>query len=161
MKQRLLILLAVMLFIGGYYLYTKYATKTNVTSPSACDTSLWNHVYHPQRLQIVDQCKTVSGIIESAKAEKDGDYHIRLRLDQQYANLVNARNDQEQHGDLVLEPICENPVRQEDAIASCQGFRGNVTVPPIGTHVQVTGSYVLDADHGWMEIHPVTTMVAQ
>ena len=39
------------------------------------------NVYYPSRLQVVDPCKTVSGIIESKKVEKDGDYHIRLKAD--------------------------------------------------------------------------------
>jgi hypothetical protein len=51
------------------------------TSSGECDQSLWNHVYYPSDLQVVDPCKTVSGIIESKKVEKDGDYHIRLKAD--------------------------------------------------------------------------------
>src|SRR5207302_3722844 len=33
------------------------------------------------------------------------------------------------------------------------------TTPPIGSHVSVTGPYVLDQLHGWMEIHPVWRIV--
>jgi len=57
------------------------ATNNVGTSSGECDQSLWNHVYYPSRLQVVDPCKTVSGIIESKKVEKDGDYHIRLKAD--------------------------------------------------------------------------------
>jgi hypothetical protein len=124
-----------------------------------CDQSLWSHVYHPQRLQIVENCKTVSGTIDNIITEKDGDTHIRLHLDSQYANLINAANVNGQHGDLVLEPICQNPVQQQDAIDSCANFTYHVNVAPVGTHVLVTGSYVLDVDHGgWAEIHPVTSI---
>jgi hypothetical protein len=125
-----------------------------------CDQSLWNHIYNPQRLQVVDPCKTVSGIIESKRAEADGDYHIRLKLDPQYANLVNQANVKGQFGDLVVEPICMNRVTQLDAISACRDFRQNIDVPVVGTHVQVTGSYVLDKEHGkWAEIHPVTSII--
>jgi hypothetical protein len=122
-----------------------------------CDQSLWNHVYNPQRLQVVESCKTVTGIIESKRVEADGDYHIRLKLDPQYANLINQANVNAQLGDLVVEPICMNRVTQLDAISACQNFRQNIDIPAVGTHVQVTGSYILDKEHGsWAETHPVT-----
>jgi hypothetical protein len=127
---------------------------------STCDASLWSHVYHKDRLKVIDPCKTVTGIIKYIKKEKDGDYHIRLKLDSQYANLVNSANEKYQHGYLVLEPICQNKVTQKDAVSACTGFVGHVAIPKIGSHVVVTGSYVLDLDHdSWAEIHPVTSMV--
>jgi hypothetical protein len=33
-----------------------------------------------------------------------------------------------------------------------------LTLPPVGAHAQVTGSYVLDTNHGWMEIHPISVI---
>ena len=42
---------------------------------------------------------------------------------------------------------------------ACQDFHQNIEVPPVGTHVELTGSYVLDKEHGnWAEIHPVTSI---
>ena len=35
----------------------------------------------------------------------------------------------------------------------CTG--ANIAAPPTGARISVTGPYVLDASHGWMEIHPV------
>jgi hypothetical protein len=103
-------------------------------SSNQCDKSLWNHVYNPSRLQLVDNCRTVSGVIDSIRTEQDGDYHIRLKLDPQFSSFINSANVIGQSGDLVVEPICINPVTQPDA-----------------------GSYVLDKQHGdWAEIHPVT-----
>jgi hypothetical protein len=84
------------------------------------------------------------------RTETDGDYHIRLKPDPQFSNLVNSANANGQFGDLLLEPICVNPVNQLDAVSACQDFHQNISIPPIGTHVQVTGSYVLDNQHdGW------------
>jgi len=130
------------------------STRSASARPGGCDPALWRHVYHPYRLHVISACTTVTGIIEAARKEPDGDYHILLKPDR--AGIVNSVNVSQQHGDLVLEPVCENPVTQADAIAACSGFMGDVRVPPDGTHVSVTGSYVLDADHGWMEIHPVS-----
>lgn len=130
------------------------------SSTLVCDQSLWNHVYNPTRLTIIDPCKIVSGIIEEIRDyETDGDYHILLKLDPQYANLINSVNMVRQKGDLVVEPICQHKVTQEDAKQACKGFSSHVIVPPVGTHVKVTGTYVLDGKHGgWYEIHPVTSM---
>ena len=130
------------------------------STPGKCDESLWNHVYNPSRLQIVDKCITVSGIIDSIRSELDGDLHVRLKPDPPYAHLLNQANQENQFGDLVLEPICIGKVTQATAVSACQNFHQNIDISPVGSHVQVTGSYVLDKEHGeWAEIHPVTTMV--
>ena len=130
------------------------------STPRKCDDSLWNHLYNPSRLQIVDKCITVTGIIDSIRSQRDGDLHIRLKPDPSYSHLINQANQENQFGDLVIEPICIGKVTQATAISACQNFHQDIDVPPIGSHVQATGSYVLDKDHGnWAEIHPVTTMV--
>jgi hypothetical protein len=129
------------------------------STPGKCDESLWNHVYNPSRLQIVDSCITITGTIDSIRAEKDGDLHIRLSVDSQYSHLINQANERNQFGDLVLEPICVREVTQASAIAACQNFGQAIEIPLVGTHVKVTGSYVLDHEHnGWAEIHPITSI---
>jgi hypothetical protein len=129
------------------------------TSSDQCDQSLWDHVYNPTRLQVVDYCKTVSGTIESIRTERDGDFHVRVKLDPEFSDMINSANIQGQFGDLVVEPICVNPVTQPSAISACQDFHQNIEVPPVGSHVEITGSYVLDNEHGnWAEIHPVTSI---
>ena len=134
-------------------------TKTISSSGKGCDQTLWKHVYNPNRLQVVAPCKSVLGVIESKRVERDGDYHIRVKLDSPYSNLINSANIKNQFGDLVVEPICVNRVTQTDAISACQNFHQNISIPPTGTHVNITGSYVLDKEHGmWAEIHPVTSI---
>ena len=132
------------------------------STPGKCDDSLWNHVYNPSRLQIVDKCITVTGIIDSIRSEQDGDLHIRLKLDPSHSHLVNQANQENQFGDLVLEPICIGKVTQATAISACQNFHQGIDIPPVGSHIQVTGSYVLDKEHGeWAEIHPITTIAKE
>ncbi len=129
-------------------------------STGQCDGSLWNHIYHPERLQIVDRCKTVTGVIESKKPEADGDFHIRLKLDPQFSNLINAANVNWQLGDMVVEPVCQQTITQSDAISACSNFHQDINIPTVGSHVNVTGSYLMDKEHdGWAEIHPVTSIV--
>ena len=124
---------------------------------STCGTTLWlwRHIYHPDRLRLVRKCMTVRGQVTELRWEPDGDLHILLAT---RPALVNAVNDKYEHGDLVLEEICQGNVTQADAVAACQGVSHNLTVPSAGDRVRVSGSYVLDADHGWMEIHPVTSL---
>jgi hypothetical protein len=122
---------------------------------TACGTRLWAHIYHPDRLRLIQRCKTVHGTVKELAWEPDGDLHIRLAT---RPALVNAANDQYEHGDLVLEEICQGSVTQADAVAACQGVPHDLTVPSVGDMVAVTGSYVLDQVHGWMEIHPVTSL---
>jgi hypothetical protein len=133
-----------------------------------CDHSLWSHVYagdprrfsRPQdRLQVIQDCVSVTGTIQSARPEPDGDFHIRLRLDPPFRSMLNLKNKSGQHGALVVEPVCMNPVKQKDTIKEhvCVGFSQQVYTPDmLGAHVRVTGAYVTDIEHGWNEIHPVT-----
>ncbi|OLC36999.1 MAG: hypothetical protein AUH84_00205 [Thaumarchaeota archaeon 13_1_40CM_4_38_7] len=124
-----------------------------------CDPILWEHVYRPQRLNIIELCAQVTGTIENIRAEKDGDYHVRLALDPQYKDMINQANVEQQHGDIVLETICQNPIEQADAVESCQGISDIINIPRVGTYVKVTGSYVLDLEHSsWAEIHPVSSI---
>ena len=98
---------------------------------------------------------TVTGTVYAVRPEPDGDYHILIQLDPPYAGLINSRNVSGEHGDLVLEPVCELPVTQADAISSCAGVPPPIVAPAVGSHVSATGAYVLDLDHGWMELHPL------
>jgi len=128
---------------------------------TGCDESLWAHVYHPARLLVVARCIEVTGTIHHLKKESDGDDHIQLKVDSQFDNLLNSRNRTAQAGCLIVEPICENAVTQPDAISACKDFHATVNVGAQG-HVKVLGAYVLDTEpnHGWTEIHPVTSITA-
>src|SRR5918912_4185490 len=98
------------------------SSYTVSTSSDQCEQTLWKQVYNPTRLQVVDNCKSVLGVIESKRVEKDGDYHIRVKLDPQFSNLINSANIKNQLGDLVVEPICVNKVTQADAVSACVNF---------------------------------------
>lgn len=129
-----------------------------ITASSKCDASLWQHLYNFKRLHIINQCVTVTGIIDRIDHKPDGDFHIRLKLDSAYSSMLNKKNNSVQGGDLVIEPICETKPTQIDAISACRNYQSNVIVPTVGTRVQVVGAYVLDNIHGWNEIHPVTSV---
>lgn len=129
-----------------------------------CDVTLWNHVYHSNRLTVVKNCVTVSGTIHIVRQEPDGDTHIQLTLDPQFNNMLNAINKSKQNGALVIEPMCTHAPNPSNAPAdkACQHFSQTFAALREGAHVTVTGSYVVDHDpgHGWREIHPITSVQA-
>jgi hypothetical protein len=159
----------VVVIAGVVYLSKRWEKTPQIGQGTACDASLWEHVYHGKfpsaedRLEIQNPCLTVTGTIVNARAEADGDWHIRLDVDPQYKSLLNEANVDQQRGYLVVETVCSNPVTQRDTQREgvCNGFSQNLFSPEmIGTRVAVTGAYVLDRDHGWMEVHPVTSIVS-
>ena len=46
-----------------------------------CDDKLWDHVYHKERLKVLNKCMEVTGTVFEIRKEKDGDAHILLYLD--------------------------------------------------------------------------------
>lgn len=144
------------------------SVATPAGSPAACDATLWNHVYHPTRLMVRNACVTVTGTIVDATSgknsdgvrhEADGDTHGWLRVDPQFDNMLNAGNESAEGGNLVFEIVCRFPVTQKDARQACAGYTDRVQLPPVGSHVSVSGSYVQDTFHAqWNEIHPVSSI---
>jgi hypothetical protein len=136
------------------------ATPTPATPAPAGVCHGLAHVYNPGRLHVLASCVSVRGVIVSARQEPDGDLHVLLRVDANQRDprggrFTNSVNDAAQRGDLVLEPVCVGPVIQPDAQSACAGYHNPLTIPPPGTHVVVTGPWVLDAPHGWNEVHPL------
>jgi hypothetical protein len=146
-------------------------TPSAATPSTECDPSISAHVYHPQRLIVKQECISVTGTIVDATAtqqkkqldgtrhEPDGDTHGWLKVDPGLENLLNSGNMNDENGNLVFEIICKFPVTQPDAMAACQGYTDQVSLPPVGSHVRIVGRYVQDTFHGqWNEIHPVTSI---
>lgn len=122
------------------------------------------NVYHPYRLVVRTACMTVTGTVAYVVREDDGDVHVDLALPTSEAGLLNQANYAHQDGQLVTEivpadqPGCTpgqppRPSHGSYDYGICTG--ADLATPPAGATVSVTGPYVLDADHGWMEIHPV------
>ena len=131
-------------------------TTTSLPSPSARQCGDPHaHVYSPDRLEVLDPCVTVTGTVTVIRSEKDGDLHVLLRLDAGEEKYINDRNVSAEQGDLVLEPVCVTAPSQLDAVAACANYTNPLPIPAVGTRVAATGPWVLDLDHGWMEIHPV------
>jgi hypothetical protein len=145
------------------------ATSASAPSPAPtpltpqCDPTLWTHVYDPSRLKVSSSCQTVTGVIASEHASDDGDIDMPLTLDAPFTNLLNKGNMTDLGGNLNIEAICQAAFHSDIPAApvACGSFKGSVLIPPVGAHVQVTGSYVLDTNHGWMEIHPASVITVR
>ena len=140
---------------------TTFAVSNTKTEPATinatlCDTTLWKYVYNPSRLEIVDKCKTVKGVIEESNADDDGDQHMLLKLDVGQESLLTKRNMKKKGGDLVIEAVCINNINKKKVGDACDGYVNHVRLPKVGDHVKVTGSYVIDSHNGWSEIHPIS-----
>ena len=129
-------------------------------------------VYLSGRLRELDRCQMVSGTVDCLKLEPDGDYHVRLRVDPQYAALLRPANRLqtcagEPGPHLVVEIIPQHPqgVLFRTNNADAGGFI-DPAIPKPGEHITVTGPYVIDtnslhrilyqgqAAENWAEIHP-------
>lgn len=152
-----IVLAAIAAVVAGAIVYGP--SLVNETSACRDPDSISSHVYVPGRLQTVKSCITASGTVEAKRGEADGDYHILVQLDSQYANLTNQANVEYQHGWLVVEIICVLQVNQTDAIGPCQDYTNQIPIPDVGQHVTFSGPYVLDSEHFyWAEVHPVYSL---
>jgi hypothetical protein len=148
-----------------------HAQSAGRAGATACDTGLWQRVYHATRLEVIQPCVTVTGVIVDATAtqsthrldgvrhEPDGDTHGWIRLDPAFQRLLDSGDRLHEGGNLVFEIICHYPVTKPDeAVQKCRGHVDRTPIPPVGTRVFITGSLVHDNQHGWNEIHPVSSM---
>ncbi len=112
-----------------------------------------NGVWGPARLRVLSTCVSVSGVIEALAPTSgpavDGDFSFDIRVDSGYEWTLSLGSYVLNDGNLHVEVV---PSDQSAVL-------GNVTLVP-ASHVQVTGVWVLDTDHGWTsEIHPAWSVV--
>ncbi len=130
--------------------------KNESITSNDCDSHLWKYVYNPERLQVINKCKVVTGVIEESDDNEDGDHHMLLKLDKGQEELLNKINKKKKQGDLVIEAVCATTPTQKKVGNTCNGYINKIQIPKLGEHVKVTGSYVIDSHNGWAEIHPIT-----
>jgi hypothetical protein len=133
-----------------------------------CGDDLWAHVYKPERLIVHDPCVEVVGTIVDAtggkrksgvRREADGDTHGWIRLEPEYRQMLNDGNRTNEDNNLVFEIVCFYPVTQDDAVSACSGYRSKITLPPVGSHIRMRGSFIQDTNHAkWNELHPVSSI---
>jgi hypothetical protein len=127
-----------------------------------CESDPLAGVHDPDRLTVLTKCATFVGTVVRAPKlnPSDGDVTFNATPDPGSASMLNAQNRAE--GGLHLEivprdqPGCPpgQPAKgSEDNLGKCSGR--DVVFPPLGAHIRVTGTWVLDTWNNWNEIHPV------
>ena len=94
-----------------------------------CDTSFWKYVYNPERLDVIDKCKIVTGVIEESSADDDGDQHMLLKLDNGQDDLLTKKNIKKKQGDLVIEAVCANKTTLGKVGNTCNGYINKLQIP--------------------------------
>jgi hypothetical protein len=138
-----------------------------------CDGSLDKFVPNPFIQSIgstrflVQDCITVSGIVMwTHYINSDGDANLNVKVDSKYNSLLTpANNSPKFHGAIHVEVVCQGPNKSKDPIKvkQCKNPKYDgpkFRLPEVGTRVQVTGTYLLDANEGWhAEIHPAYNII--
>ena len=88
------------------------------TQATCIPTDQDQYAYRPARLQVIAACLRITGTIVSSTVEADGDVHINVRLDPDYEGVLTPEN-REAQGNLVVEPVCQFPAVQAEAIRVC------------------------------------------
>ena len=138
------------------------AGTTETLRNAACDKNPRAGVHGPDRLKVVSPCAVFQGTVTEAPVKNpDGDVSFQASPDPGYASFLNANNRREGglHVEIVPrdQPGCTpgQPVHAGDVpdLGTCSGR--DVVTPAIGAHVRIIGSWVLDRNNGWFEMHPV------
>jgi len=134
--------------------YVKYLMTTN------CDADrIWNSVYKPTRFIVWDSCYTATVKITDALYEADGDYTMwGLPTDSTTVQLLRSKYDDVWNEIwLKMEIIYGRKPTQLSAKPNYnKGYRNKLVLPKVGQTVSVTGYLVLDRQHWYIEVHPVT-----
>lgn len=115
-----------------------------------------DQVDRPERLLLIDVCRTVTGTVVAQRPRGDGDLLVGLRLDWQFeATLLNLRNMLDEGGNLILDVPCADPAIH---VSRCPEHAPGISIPDAGSRIAVTGPFVQDREHGWNAIHPVRSI---
>lgn len=111
------------------------------------------HVHHSWRLKIIEESKTVTGVVKDIHSELDGDYHIKIRTNN--FEILSKNNFKNEDSCLVAEIICA----EKSIFNKCKNYSNKIPIPKNGDTIIVTGPYVNDWIHGIREIHPVIDLI--
>jgi len=116
------------------------------------------YVWRPARLQLVQPCLRVEGVVrELGAGEADGDVHVNVELDAQYRSVLAPGNDFVD-GNLVVEAVCQSAPAHVEALRVCASDPNPYSdpFPKVGEHIWLEGRNVLDLwHHAWAELHPL------
>lgn len=179
------ILILGILGFGAYYVWTNKdsimgmiksggspatATSTDITSSGSCNPALMKAITHnsdPNMNLKFNGCITVTGTVVGATQphySPDGDMVFALKLDPQYSQYVNAKNnDPKYQGGIWCEAVCQaknvSPHPWHKGDCATGGPYPKFPLPKKGDRLKVTGIHAIDmGEGGHAEIHPVSSL---
>jgi hypothetical protein len=137
-------------------------------SGAECRPDPHANVYFGLRLILMHPCVKAEGVVYTAERAPDGDLHIGLYLPPADVALIDEDNVLARGGRLIVEVVpadqagctpgrppaaSDQPAR---SLGICTG--ANIQSPASGDLISVVGPYVIDAQYGWTEVHPVWSL---
>jgi hypothetical protein len=147
---------------GGSKSKAQRAAPADSFPKSGCRPNPLAGVHTPDRLKVLGRCRALVGTVKEPRQNpEDGDAVFNLAPDPAYASLLNAANVKEGGIHVEIVPADQPGCRKGETVVhgtipdlgKCTG--AHVKLPKAGAHVRVVGTWVLDIDNAWREIHPV------
>jgi hypothetical protein len=115
-------------------------------------------VYQPDRLHVLNPCQHAEGVVVDVAHEDDGDYHVWFSPAPGYEHLLNAEDHFQGRPAMLGEITPDCTATPVDGSAAARCPKSGLQIPALGDHIAIDGPWVLDMNHGWLEIHPVDSI---
>ncbi len=137
----------IIILVSGLVAVSSLIPLLQAQQSSVCGSDPMKDVRKPERFVVLSLCEHAEGKVTKVKKEKDGDWHIAVKLNSEYTPLLNDINVKKFHGWLVgeVEP------KDQNHIAKPKGGKN-------GWCIAIDGPWVMDKEHGWNEIHPILNL---
>ncbi len=154
--------------IGFGRLLLPAAPSAAIYQGPECRSDPHANVYVGLRLVLIRPCVKVEGVVYTAERAPDGDLHIGLYLPPAEVTLIDEGNVRQRGGRLVVEVVPADQVgctpgrppaasdQPAENLGICTG--ANIAAPAANDLIAVIGAYVIDAQYGWTEVHPVWSL---
>jgi hypothetical protein len=154
--------------IGFGRLLLPAAPSAAVYQGPECRTDPHANVYVGLRLVLIRPCVKIEGVVFTAEHAPDGDLHIGLYLPPTDVALIDEDNVLQRGGRLVVEVVPADQVgctpgrppaasdQPAKNLGTCTG--ANIASPASNDLISIIGAYVIDAQYGWTEVHPVWSL---
>ena len=135
--------MAVKVGINGFGRIGRLVYRVMASRPNEFEVAAVNDLADPKHLGILLKYDSVhgrfNGTVEAVTPQNDGDDHIDIVPDKGYEKFLDQGDYAQQRGALLAEIV--------------KGQR--LPIPSVSERISVFGTWVLDTNHGWNEIHPI------
>lgn len=123
-----------------------------------CDPNITNHVYKPQRFEVIEDCIAITGTVTLVEVMANGEARIFMKLNPQYQNLTNIFNKVFYGGDFIAKITCYRRVDDESIRTTCKNYANLIQAPIQKATIRAIGTLVINKSTGQTELHPLTSI---